>query len=276
MRIDGDTMIVFGGIYGNAHALKSLIEVESEVPASSMICAGDMAAYCADGSKVCELMRGAYSKATIIRGNCERTLSTDDEDCGCGYEPGSACDRLSVSWYAHARSEISMEDKRWMGGLPERVKVEFGGRELLVVHADIDSDNRFIFSSTSLESKQESIKSMGADGIIAGHSGIPFTDEIEGGKIWHNSGALGMPANDGTSRVWYSRWKSKEEGIYIEHCSLEYDVLGAQESMIRAGLPSEYREALETGIWPSDDILPEEERSRQGEPLTLRTYFWPR
>ena len=275
MRIDGDTMIVFGGVYGNAHALEALQKAEPDVKTSAMVCAGDLAAYCADGSKVCGLMRRDFSQATIIRGNCERTLSADDGDCGCGYASGSACETLSVAWYAHARADISDNDKTWMGSLPSRATLEFGGRVLAAFHADIDSDNRFIFASTPAEDKQRSILALGADGVITGHSGIPFTDNIDG-KLWHNSGALGMPANDGTPRVWYSRWTAKEEGIYIEHCALDYDVSAAQASMIRAGLPDEYRLALETGIWPSDDILPPAERAQQGSRLSPETCFWPR
>ena len=37
------------------------------------------------------------------------------------------------------------------------------------------------------------------DAIIGGHSGLPFTQTL-GSRLWHNPGAIGMPANDGTPR----------------------------------------------------------------------------
>ena len=37
----------------------------------------------------------------------------------------------------------------------------------------------------------------GVDGLVAGHCGLPFTQTIDG-RLWHNPGVIGMPANDGT------------------------------------------------------------------------------
>ena len=37
------------------------------------------------------------------------------------------------------------------------------------------------------------------DGVIGGHCGLPFT-KVVGDRLWHNPGAIGMPANDGTPR----------------------------------------------------------------------------
>lgn len=58
----------------------------------------------------------------------------------------------------------------------------------------------FVFASTPDAVKSADLESSGADGIVAGHCGLPFTQVI-GGRLWHNAGAVGMPVNDGTSRV---------------------------------------------------------------------------
>ena len=273
MRVMGDTMLVFGGIYGNAQAFFAMREAEKQIVPADMLCTGDLSAYCADGAAICEIMRRELGAAIIVRGNCERAIADDAADCGCGYAAGSTCDTLSFSWYAHAKNSISVTDKTWMGALPEHQIIRFGGRTIAVVHADVDTDNRFIFASTSFVQKQKSLAALKVDGIIAGHSGIPFTDYV-GDNIWHNSGALGMPANDGTSRVWYSRWTATATGIHIAHRALSYDFVGAQTAMIRAGLPSAYRRSLKTGIWPSDSILPAAERQQQGVPIQPKSHFW--
>lgn len=265
------SLLSFGGVYGNVQALRALTAAVSDN--DIMVCAGDLAAYCADGAAVCRMMREKFSAAATVRGNCERALAADEDECGCGFAPGSACDRLSAGWYARARESIPPADKKWMGELPPRVFLQFGGRKIAVLHADAESDNRFIFASTPLAEKRAILESLAADAVIAGHSGIPFTQEIDG-KIWHNSGALGMPANDGTPRVWYSRWTRAPGGIRITHRALEYDFAAAQEAMLAAGLSEEYRAALQSGIWPSDDILPPAERAQQGKPLSPPPHFW--
>ncbi|MGI9297999.1 MAG: metallophosphoesterase family protein [Gammaproteobacteria bacterium] len=269
-----DVLLSFGGIYGNLHALRALASAESEADSATTVCAGDLAAYCADGAAVCEMMRRRFAAATIVRGNCERAIAADEDECGCGFAPGSACERLSAGWYPHAKRSIPAADRKWMGALPPRVFRQFGGRKIAVLHAAADSDNRFIFASSPAAEKRAIMDELRADAVIAGHSGIPFTQNI-GGKIWHNSGALGMPANDGTPRVWYAKWIREAGGVRITHRFLEYDFAAAQKAMADAGLSAEYRIALQTGIWPSDEVLPPAERAMQGRAIEPQTYFWP-
>ena len=273
MRVIRKVMVSFGGVYGNADALRALLKECSGIAPESFVCTGDLAGYCAEGAEVCRMMQTELAGSVIVRGNCERTIAADDDDCGCGFTTGSACDRLSVAWHAHAKSSISADDKQWMGGLPAQLTIEFGGRKIAVMHADAQTDNNFIFASTCESQKRAALAESEADAVIAGHSGIPFTQDI-GGRIWHNSGALGMPANDGTSRVWYAVWTETADGIRIEHRSLQYDVCAAQAAMEAAALPPEYRQTLQTGIWPSDDILPPEEKACQGRSISLSPRLW--
>jgi len=63
--------------------------------------------------------------------------------------------------------------------------------------------NRFIFASTPTAIKLGEIRKTGVDGIMGGHCGLPFTQAINR-QLWHNAGAIGMPSNDGTPRVWFS------------------------------------------------------------------------
>ena len=89
------------------------------------------------------------------------------------------------------------------------------------------------------------------DGVIAGHSGIPFQKSIEG-VTWFNSGAIGMPAHNGTSTTSYG---ILDAGSFTIH-DLSYDHQTAQNAMITAGLDQGYHTALETGYWPSEEVLP--------------------
>ena len=89
------------------------------------------------------------------------------------------------------------------------------------------------------------------DGVIAGHSGIPFQKSIAG-VTWFNSGAIGMPAHNGTSTTSYG---ILDAGSFTIH-DLSYDNQTAQSAMINAGLDQGYHTALETGYWPSEEVLP--------------------
>jgi predicted phosphodiesterase len=265
-------VLVFGGPYSNRQATEALLAEAARrgIPAANMICTGDVVAYAADPLACCDLIR--ESGMTVVMGNCEEALGAGAEDCGCGFEEGSACAALSVQWYAYALSRMDQASCRWMDGLPRRVDLRIGGVRLAVIHGGNRDIARFIFGSDE-DAIREELGIAGVDGVIAGHCGLPFTREA-GGRLWHNPGVIGMPAHDGTPRVWYSVLTPGAGGLAIEHAALAYDHAAAAARMRAEGLPEGYASCLETGIWPSEDVLPPAERAARGQPLAERITLW--
>ena len=192
-------VLVFGGPYSNLEATQAVLAaaVARGIPPRRIICTGDIVAYAADAAATLAAVReaGIWS----VMGNCEESLGSGAGDCGCGYAEGSACDRLAVEWFAHADRSLDAEGRRWMAALPRRLDIELAGRRLAVIHGSVRQINRFVFASTPAAVKREELAAAGCDGVIGGHCGIPFTQIVDG-KLWHNAGAIGMPANDGTTR----------------------------------------------------------------------------
>jgi len=261
-------LLVFGGVYSNLQALEALLKEARRrgFDPASMLCTGDIAAYGADAKACLDILRD--SQIACIAGNCEEQLAAGAGDCGCGYAPGSACDRLSATWFAHAQSQFNSVDRAWMGALPARLDVQVNGVRLAVVHGSLASNNRFVFASTPFRVKEHDADAARCDGVIAGHSGLPFT-HMRGGKVWHNSGALGMRANDGAPHVWFSIIEpgQKERELTFHHIPLEYDHARAARAMRNAKLPEEYARALESGLWPNCDVMPAEEAKQGGKIL---------
>ena len=268
-----DPLLVFGGPYSNLEATRAML-AEAErlgVPPARTYCTGDLVAYCGSPVETIELVRN--SKIHVVMGNCDEQLANGAGDCGCGYPEGSLCERLSSTWFALADARIDDRDRRWLGQLPRRIDVGIGGRRLTVIHGAVNVINAFVFATTPAAVKHRELDLVGCDGIIGGHSGLPFTDIVDG-RLWHNAGVIGMPANDGTPRVWFSLISPCAEGLKIEHRVLDYDHARAATAMAMAKLPPEYRISLSTGIWPSCDVLPPREASRQGTPLEATTIYW--
>ncbi|HVM78376.1 MAG TPA: radical SAM protein [Stellaceae bacterium] len=274
VRMDGP-VLVFGGPYSNLEATEAVLAEARRlaIPPERIVCTGDIVAYGADALATVAAVRAAGIAA--IMGNCEESLAANSGDCGCGYAEGSACERLASEWYAHADRTLDAESRRWMGALPRRLVIEVGGRRLAVVHGGTRRINRFLFASTPEPVLREELAASAADGVIAGHSGIPFS-EIVGSKLWHNAGAIGMPANDATPRAWFSLLIPTGQGLRIEHRALSYDHRAAAGKMRAAGLPAGYADALETGLWPSVDVLPAAEAAATGKPIEPGTLLWPR
>src|SRR5262249_55351578 len=272
LHFDGPA-IVFGGPYGNLEATQALLDGAARlgVAPNRMLCTGDVVAYGADAAATVDLVRAAGIH--VVMGNCEESLAADAGDCGCGYVPGSACDRLAAAWYAHADRELGVEARAWMARLPRRIDVVIAGVRLAAVHGGVERINRFVFASTAAAIKAEELARAQVDGVIAGHCGLPFT-QVLAGRLWHNAGAVGMPANDGTPRVWFTLLTPQKDGLAIEHRALGYHHAAAAAKMRRAGLPEDYAAALETGLWPSCDVLPFKEIRERGVPLAPGQVIW--
>lgn len=255
----GDKAFIFGGAYGNLQATKAILEKAKQLDfsRSQIIFTGDMIAYCAKPVETIELIR--FSVDHIIMGNCEEAIAKGSNDCGCGFEEGSECSILSNQWYNFCLSKIDRSTADWMGTLPRELILNIADLNFLATHATTNSINEFVFPSDSIISAD----TRDVDGYIVGHSGLPFISEIND-KPWLNSGASGMPANDGTQRVWYATLEKHSDGIMIQTNAIEYHYQAAQKDMQSAGLENGYMTCLETGFWPSDDVLPYAEKKLAG------------
>ena len=266
-------VLVFGGPYGNLEAMRALKERADAlgIAGDHVICTGDVVAYGADPQAVVDLVCGWG--CAVVMGNCEESLAADAADCGCGFEEGSTCAALSAQWFEASRRDLSDDAKRWMGTLPRRVELTLAGRRLAAIHGGVAQINRFIFASTPMSEKLAEIDSLRVDGILAGHCGVPFTQVLDG-RLWHNSGALGMPANDGTARVWFSVLTPRGDEIDITHHTLDYDHDAAAAKMRVRGYPAEYADCLASGLWPSCDILSAIECAQRGRMLAPTGIVW--
>lgn len=273
--IDADgPVLAFGGPYSNLQATEAILaEAERRaIPPRRIVCTGDVVAYCADAAATTDLVM--RSGIAVLAGNCEEQLAVAADDCGCGFADGTQCDLLSRSWYAHASRQVTAAQRAWMAGLPRRITLALpDGRNLAVLHGGADEISRFIFPSAPEAVLAGQIAATGADGVVAGHCGMPFA-RLAGAALWLNAGAIGMPADDGTPRGWFAVLTPSDDALAVEVLPLHYDHAAAAAAMRRARLPEGYATALETGIWPSCDVLPPAERGRRGVPLAPAALRW--
>lgn len=271
--IDGP-LLVFGGPYSNLPATEAMIREAwmLGIPPAHIICTGDVVAYAGEPLETTDAIMNWG--ITTVMGNCEESFGAEADDCGCGFEEGTACDVMSRQWYAYANACLNRAQRAWMRALPRQVRFTLSGRRFAVLHGSADSINTFVFAGTDDALKRDSLDRLGVDAIIGGHSGVPFTQKIDG-RLWHNAGVIGMPANDGTPRVWYSLITRHGDGINIEIRPLAYDHEAATASMRAKKLPTGYAGCLEDGLWPNMDVMPELEKAKVGQPIVPTSVFWP-
>lgn len=247
ISIKQQPLLIFGGCYSNLQAtiaIRDWAEQHGFLP-EQCICTGDIVAYCANPLETAELVRswGVH----CIQGNVEQSLAKQTDDCGCGFEQGTVCDVLSKGWYPYSQSMMNQDILQWFDSLPAQLFFEFGEQKVQIVHGAPSDVSQFMYASESNEKFLTEFELSDADVVVAGHSGLPFTKTLEN-KVWHNSGAIGMPANDGTDRVWFSVLNQESDKLTFTHHALQYDTESAYQAMVKNDLTQGYHEALKTGL----------------------------
>lgn len=268
IELNPGPVLLFGGAYSNLAATKAIKSAADQLglPPTNCICTGDIAAYCAHPEESVGLILDWG--IPVVMGNCEESLANEADDCGCGFEDGSACSVLSRGWYAFANQRIGTESRAWMRALPQQLLFQLAGLRFLVVHGSVSEINRFVFRSTPIDLKQAELDLAPAEIVIGGHSGIPFGDQI-GKKAWLNAGAIGLPANDGTTDGWFLLLTPGSDEVTADWHRLRYDARTESTAMRNRGMEPAYAEALMTGLWPSMDVLPACERRQRGQRLAV-------
>lgn len=252
-------LLVFGGVYSNLQALKKMMQIGNELNISpeNIICTGDVVGYCAEAeSCVQEIMNWGIQ---TIAGNVEIQLREGEENCGCDFKAGSRCNTFSEQWYSYAKAQLSESSIEWMLDLPNFIQFEFAKKKGIVLHGSYHKTAEFIFKSTPWKKKEQSFKDTNSNLILSGHCGLPF-NHLNNGKYWLNAGVIGMPANNGSTKVWYMILDTSVDGqLVFSHHDFSYNHKKAAQLMNAKKLTPEYALTLQTGIWDNCDILPEVE-----------------
>jgi len=259
-------LLVFGGSYSNLQALTELQSIAHQlgIPSQNIICTGDVVGYCAQPEESVQSVRswGIH----CISGNVEQNIVSGEDDCGCNYTEGGRCDLFSRTWFPFAVRSLSVESVKWMAGLPQHLSFQYAGKSVAVVHGSPAHVSEFVFKSTPWATKEKYLEAAGSEVILAGHAGLPFAD-VQNNFYWLNAGVIGMPANDGTSRVWYLLLDDEGGEFSYSFESFAYDNALANRLMLENELPDAYAKTLLTGIWDNCEILPEAEKGWQGVAL---------
>lgn len=262
-------ILVFGGIYSNLQALEALYKAANdlEITSDHIFCTGDIVGYCAQPAECIDFVQSWGIQS--IKGNVEQNLLAGQDDCGCNFSEGGKCDLLSKQWYPYALSNITTANTNYLETLPDHIRFNIGKKRVTIIHGSALEIAQFIFRSTDWKIKEQSFNETHSDIILAGHCGIPFSEE-KNDKVWLNAGVIGMPANDGTTDTWFMILdKSEDEDIAYSFHRLQYDYLTAAGLMEVNHLPNEYAQTLKTGYWDNCEILPEEEKRVQGKVIEL-------
>lgn len=253
-------LAVFGGVYSNHLALGAVLDDIAGRGADLTWCLGDLGGFGPHPDRSANLLRAAEIR--ILRGNYDDSIGHDRADCGCGYtDPRD--NRFAQISFDYTVARTSAVNKAWMRGLPEQARLEIAGRRVLLCHGSPRRVNEFLWETTCSDAFLEWLcDTHEADVLVCGHSGLPWQRALPSGRRVVNVGAIGRPANDGDTGVWYAEIDFGPEASVAFRC-VDYDHEALAVEMESERLPSEFVETIRSGWWTTClENLPAKERMR--------------
>lgn len=252
---------VFGGIYSNHHALARAIDDARDRGAEALFCLGDLGGFGPHPDRVFPLIRDAG--VHTIRGNYDDSIARGLDDCQCGYTDPMDNHYARLS-YAYTLAHTSSENRAWLDALPASLRFRLGDLHVLACHGSPRQTNEFLWESTTpTHFLQKLAAESECDVILGTHTGIHWQRRL-GARSWYvNAGALGRPANDGSTKVWYALLEADGTELGVEYVPLVYDHDALADEMRAERLPEEFIETIRTGWWTTClEVLPGKERAR--------------
>ena len=281
---------VFGGVYNNTWALSAVLDDAAAQGAREVFCLGDLGGFGPLPDRVFPVLidRGV----TVMQGNYDHSIGHGLADCACGYSDPRDNHYARIS-YAYTQTKTSDRWLPYLRDLPGFLRRDWGGYRVHMAHGSPRQVNEFLWESTSSDAfLRRLLRAYDADVLLVTHTGIPWVRRLPpelGGGLVVNVGAIGRPANDGRTGVWYAlidlpatvaTGDASASGLALPGAApavlppassaltvtlrcVDYDHERLCAEMRAESLPEEFVETIATGYWTTClEILPAKERLR--------------
>lgn len=265
---------VFGGVYNNTLSLSAVLDDAAAHGATDVYCLGDLGGFGPLPDRVFPVLldRGV----TVMQGNYDHSIGHGLADCACGYSDPRDNHYARIS-YAYTQAKTSDRWLPYLRDLPAFLRRDFGGYRVHMAHGSPRQVNEFLWESTSSDAfLQRLLRAHDADVLLVTHTGIPWVRSLPlefGGGLVINVGAIGRPANDGRTGVWYALLDipgdqatilpPASRAIAVTLRCVDYDHERLCAEMRAESLPEEFVQTIATGYWTTClEILPAKERMR--------------
>lgn len=235
---------IFGDIHANLHAFETVLADAKAQACTHYVCMGDIVGYNAFPQQCIDIVRKL--DCPVVKGNHDEQASMIGEQEG--FNPLA---EEAMNW---TRRQLSAEDKDWLRSLRMHRQV----RDFTIVHATLDTPHKWGYVFNQLDAAA-SFSYQHTSVCFIGHTHSPKAyirdgsvrtvalDVLQlqvGKKYLINVGSVGQP-RDGDWRAAYCIYDTTSNEIHLRR--LEYDIVGAQQAILDAGLPRKLAERLAVG-----------------------------
>jgi len=231
-------------IHANIHALNEVAECLDEESPDKIICVGDVVGY------------GAYPLEclTWVREHCEFTVLGNHDFHAVEHSEAYNFNPRAYKALAWTGNQLKDEDRKWLREQPISIVVD----DVLVIHGHPMAPEAWLYILDGHQADL-ALKLVEQSYVVTGHShmqGCFFEGEgrtkmirdevihLKGRRAVLNPGSVGQP-RDGDARAAFAIFDTDE--LTFKLIRIEYDVEGARDAIIEAGLPRELGDRLLVG-----------------------------
>jgi diadenosine tetraphosphatase ApaH/serine/threonine PP2A family protein phosphatase len=238
---------LFGGVYSNHFALAATLADLAARGADAAWCLGDLGGFGPNPETAAALMRA--SGVPMLQGNYDHSIGNSLAGCACGYtDPRD--EQFAQASYDYTNARVGGPTREWLRGLPQQARFEVAGRRVLLCHGSPRRVNEFLWDSTCSDAfLARLLRESRADLIACTHTGLHWHRSLPGAGNVVNVGAIGRPAHDGRTSVWYAELDFGPEAVGVAFREVAYDHESLAREMEREALPPEFVETIRTGWW---------------------------
>ncbi len=222
-------LAIIADIHSNIHALEAVMKEIERADIDQVVCAGDIVGYGANPNECCHIVGKAA--AHVVMGNHEISALTNETT---GMNPHAAA---ASRWTASALEEGS---KRFLGSLETGSKFDAGDMRVAMYHGSVGSAMEYVYED---EINEDIVRSSGGALLILGHTHVPYAKDF-GLMMATNPGSVGQP-RDGDPRASFAVLDTNTRKCVVRRVG--YDIGGASEAILAAGLPRFLAERLFLG-----------------------------
>ena len=210
-------LAIIADIHSNLQALEAVLSEIERIDSEVVVCAGDIVGYGGNPNECCRLVERMSTHAVL--GNHDRAALSRDI---AWMNPFAATAAL---WTADALDNASA---RFLGSLDTGAKFDITKKKFALWHGSPRDIGEYVFEEHATEDLLGD-----CEALVLGHTHVPFVKKFRTGVIV-NPGSVGQ-SRDEDPRASFCFYDSEKDEFKVTR--LEYDIEGAADAILQAGLP---------------------------------------
>lgn len=236
-------LAIISDIHGNIHALDRVLEDIEQRQISTIYCLGDLVDFAPWGNEV--IARIQALKIPCILGNHDERIAFDLPIVPLTHHSENETQNRFIA-INQSKKSISAPHKKWLSELPFHIeltyKIQDKSFRILLVHAEISSNDTYVYETDSKSELVDELKARHTDAIIMGHTHQSYIQRIDE-VLLVNSGSVGR-SREADRKASYTILSISESGIEAEIIKVDYDRAYVAQEIYRSEIPDFYADFI--------------------------------